>query len=404
MSEKIVAEQPWYIKYTFALAGIILTIYAMIMAKSLLLPILFALFFSILLSPVCGKIEQKNIPRVVSSIAGILIAALFIGGLGYFFSNQVASFAQDSSMFTERLEELLEQAEVFLLSWFAIEQELNLDRIFGVALEYIQNNAANLTQQLTGAASILTAIFLIPVYMFLILLFRDLLKNFVIKAIARGDSEAEEKVRLIISKIKRLVQNYINGLTIVIAILAVLYSVMLLVIGVEHAIFFGVFAAMLNVIPFVGPLMGSVLPILYSVITMDSLIYPLIILAGFYVVQLMEGNLLTPMIVGSQVSMNALVTLILIFAGAQIWGLAGMILFIPLGAIMKIIFDEVDSLKPFGYLMGRDTSDKSEERSRIAQKISKLTEKAKKKSKHIKDTGGEEDDTQSGHSKDQENG
>lgn len=393
MSEKIVAEQPWYIKYTFALAGIILTIYAMIMAKSLLLPILFALFFSILLSPVCSKIEEKKIPRIISSLAGILIAGLFIGGLGYFFSIQVASFAQDSSMFTERIEELLEQAEVFLLSWFAIEQELNLDRVFGVALEYIQNNAANLTQQLTGAASILTAIFLIPVYMFLILLFRDLLKNFVIKAIARGDSGAEEKVRTIISKIKRLVQNYINGLMMVISILAVLYSVMLLIIGVEHAIFFGVFAAMLNVIPFVGPLMGSVLPILYSIITMDSLIYPLIILAGFYVVQLMEGNLLTPMIVGSQVSMNALVTLILIFAGAQIWGLAGMILFIPLGAIMKIIFDEVDSLKPFGYLMGRDIDDKSEERSLIAQKISKLTEKAKKKTKLTEDDGGGEDDT-----------
>ncbi|PWN06657.1 AI-2E family transporter [Rhodohalobacter mucosus] len=381
MSEKVVAVQPWYIKYTFALAGIILTIYAMIMAKSLLLPFLFALFFSILLSPVCSKIEEKKIPRIVSSLAGILIAILFIGALGYFFSIQFASFAEDSSMFAERLEELLEQVEAFLLSWFAIEQELNLDRVFGVAIEYIQNNAANLTQQLTGAASILTAIFLIPVYMFLILLFRDLLKNFVIKAIARGDSGAEEKVRLIISKIKRLVQSYINGLVMVILILAVLYSVMLLVIGIEHAIFFGVFAAMLNVIPFVGPLMGSVLPILYSIITMDSLIYPLIILAGFYVVQLTEGNLLTPVIVGSQVSMNALATLILIFAGAQIWGLAGMILFIPLGAIMKIIFDEVESLKPFGYLMGRDTDDKSEERSRIAQRFSKLTEKAKKKSK-----------------------
>jgi predicted PurR-regulated permease PerM len=370
-------DNNWYVKYTYVLAGLILTIYAMIMAKSILLPLLFALFFSILLSSLCGWLERFSIPRFLSALMGMLIALIVILGIGFFFYNQMTAFAGDIDMFVERLEVLFESMEEFLLTWFAIEGEINLDRVVNASIDYIRENAASLTRGVTGAASILTATFLTPIFIFLILLFRDLLKNFVIRAFAQGDPEIERKVMGIIQKVKTLVQKYITGLLIVIAILAVLNSTMLLIIGVDHAIFFGVFAAMLNVIPFLGPIMGSILPILYALITMDSLLYPLIILLGFYIIQLFESNLFTPVIVGSQVSMNALATLLLIIIGAQIWGLAGMILFIPIGAILKIIFDEVESLKPYGYLLGRVTGDKSEERSPLAKKISRFSKMAK---------------------------
>jgi predicted PurR-regulated permease PerM len=384
MVDSTLSESKWYVRYTYVLAGIILTIYSMIMAKAVLLPILFALFFSILLAPLCGWIEKRGLPRFLAALLSIFAGIVMIGLIGFFFYNQMSEFAADSDMFVERLEELLATVESFIATTFSIETELNFDLLIAAVVDYVQENASSLTRGLSGAASLLTAVFLVPVYMFLILLFRDLLKNFLKKAFARKDSGREEKVDRIITNVKTLVQKYISGVLIVIGILAVLNSTMLLVIGLDHAIFFGVFAAMLNVIPFIGPLMGSVLPILYSLITMDSLIYPLIILAGFYVVQLLEGNLFTPVIVGSSVSMNALATLILLFMGAQIWGLAGMILFIPLGAIFKIVCDEVDSLNPYGYLLGRDTGDKSEERSTLAKKISKLSEKAKNKADHLK--------------------
>ncbi len=388
-------DKRWYVKYTYVLAGLILTIYAMIMAKSVLLPFLFALFFAILLAPVAGKLESFRIPRFLAAFGAILLGLLVIVGIGFFFYNQVLAFAEDAEMFAERLEELFESADGFLATWFAFEGEINLDRIVNAVVEYVQENAASLTRGLSGAASILTAVFLVPIYVFLILLFRDLLKNFLIKAFGKGESTREIKVQNIITKIKTLVQKYITGLLMVIAILAVLNSTMLLIIGVDHAIFFGVFAAMLNVIPFIGPIMGSILPILYSLITMDSLIYPIIILLGFYIIQLFESNLFTPVIVGSQVSMNALVTLLLIFIGAQIWGLAGMILFIPLGAILKIICDEIDSLKPYGYLLGKSTDDKSEERSALAKKISEFSEKAKEKAGIGEDDGNENEDESS---------
>lgn len=370
-------EVRWYVKYTYILAALILTVYAMIMAKSILLPLLFALFFSILLSPFCGWLERFKVPRFLSSFAGILLGLIILFGIGFFFYSQMIAFTQDADMFAERLEELLGSMEGFFSTWFAVEGEINLDRVVSASFEWIQENTTSLTRGITGAASTITSIFLVPIYMYLMLLFRDVLKNFALKAFGKGNEESTIKVHSIILKVKTLVQKYITGLLMVIAILAVLNSIMLMVIGIEHAIFFGVFAAMLNVIPFVGPIMGSILPILYSLITMDSLFYPFIILLGFYIIQLFESNLFTPTIVGSQVSMNALATLLLIFIGAQIWGLAGMILFIPLGAIIKVICDEVDSLNHFGYLLGRPTDDKSDEASLFAKKVRALSKRVK---------------------------
>lgn len=370
-------EARWYVKYTYIMAALILTVYAMIMAKSILLPLLFALFFSILLSPFCGWLEQYKVPRFLSSFAGILLGLIILFVIGFFLYSQMIAFTQDADMFAERLEELLGSMEGFFATWFAVEGEINLDRIVSASFEWVQANTLSLTKGITGAASTITLIFLVPVYMYLMLLFRDVLKNFALKAFGKGKKENTIKVRSIILKVKTLVQKYIAGLLMVIAILAVLNSVMLIIIGIDHAIFFGVFAAMLNVIPFVGPIMGSILPILYSLITMNSLFYPLIILLGFYIIQLFESNLFTPTIVGSQVSMNALATLLLIFVGAQIWGLAGMILFIPLGAIIKVICDEVDSLNHFGYLLGRPADDKSGEGTLFAKKIRALSKKVR---------------------------
>ncbi|HMB41891.1 MAG TPA: AI-2E family transporter [Balneolaceae bacterium] len=369
----------WYVKYTYYIAALCITVFAMIMAKSVIVPLLFSLFFSILLAPISSWLERYNIPRMLSSLAALLVGILVLFGIGFFFYSQMTDFAADAEMFTDRLEELLNSLEGFLSAWFSIEGEINLDRIVTELAAFIQDNMTSLTRGLSGAASAITTFFLVPIFMYLILLLRGMLKTFLLMAFGGDNGKERERVEVIISKIKILVQRYIAGLLMVITILAILYSTLLTVIGIDHAIFFGSFAAMLNVIPFIGPFLGSILPILYALITMDSLIYPLIIIAGFYVVQMLEGNLFTPVIVGSQVSMNALATLILIFVGAQIWGLSGMILFIPLGAILKIIFDEVDSLKHYGYILGRSEEEKTRKKGKFAKKVSSMTRKKSEK-------------------------
>lgn len=372
------AETKWYVKYVYGLAAAALTVYVMVVAKPVIVPLLFSIFFAILLLPVSQWLERYKLPRVLSSFGAILFGIILFSSILFFFYSQMNDFAQDADMFVERLNEMLASANQLLGDYFAIES-IRLDQIAQTLINFVRDNVGSITQQIGGAASTLTSVLLVPIFVFLILLLRDILKNFLMKAFGQGNSDQEKKVTTIMVNVKSTVQSYITGVLIVMGILSVLYSILLTVIGVDHAIFFGVFAGMMNIIPFIGPLFGSILPILYALITMDSLFYPLIILLGFYVIQLFEGNLITPVIVGSQVSMNALVTLLLLVVGAQIWGLSGMILFIPLGAIVKVICDEVDQLNHYGYVMGRTTEDKSEERSILAKKVRELSKKTSQK-------------------------
>lgn len=364
--------------YTYILAAIMLTVYAMIIAKSLIQPLLFSLFFSILLSPFCGFMERYKIPRYFSVPIAITCGILVLFGIGFFFYSQLTDFAGDTDIFQKRFEEIAGSLQDFLGSWFGIEQVIDLQMLLDSIQEIIRENTATLTSGLAGAASALTSIFLVPVFMFFMLLYRDFLKQFFIRLFGDKEESKSDTAKLIIEKVKNVVQGYLTGIIVVIFILAALNSIMLLIIGVEHAFFFGTFAAMLNIIPFVGPLFGAVLPVVYSLFTMDSLIIPLIIMAGFYVIQLMEGNIFTPIIVGNKVSINAFVALLLLFIGAQIWGIIGMILIIPIGAILKVIFDEVESLQPIGFVMGTVPDEYKSDKSVFAEKMRKFSERVSK--------------------------
>lgn len=387
-------NQSWVATYTYILAAIMLTVYAMIVAKSLIQPLLFSLFFSILLSPLCGLMENYKIPRYLSVPIAITSGILVLFGIGFFFYSQLTDFAGDTDIFQERFEEIAGNLQAFLESWFGIEQIIDFQMILDSIQNIIRENTATLTSGLAGAASALTSIFLVPVFMFFMLLYRDFLKQFFMRLFrSNGDMESDT-TKLIIDKVKIVVQGYLTGIIVVIFILAVLNSTMLLIIGIEHAVFFGTFAAMLNVIPFVGPLFGAVLPVLYSLFTMDSLIIPVVIMAGFYVIQLMEGNIFTPIIVGNKVSINAFVALLLLFIGAQIWGIIGMILIIPMGAILKVVFDEVDSLKPIGFVMGTVPDKYTSGKSVLAEKMSEFSDRVGKEKE--KETMNAENDSSDG--------
>ncbi len=384
--------EKWYIKYTFILALLIMSVYIMIVAKSVLQPLLFAFFFSILLSPLCGRLESYKVPRILAAIISILFGLLVLFGVGFFFYTQISAFVDDLDVFRERFEELLANVQNFLETRFGYEGLIDFELFRTTVYDFFSENTDSLARGLADAASVLTAIFLVPVFMFFLLLFRDFLKEFVLRAFGRHSDEHFRKVSTILDNVKMVVQKYISGILIVIVILAILNSTMLWIIGVDHAVFFGVFAAMLNVIPFIGPIMGSILPILYALFTMDSLFYPIIILLGFYIIQLFESNLFTPAIVGSQVSLNAFVALLLLFIGAQIWGLIGMILIIPIGAILKVIFDEVESLQPYGFVMGRVPPKMELKKGMLAQKISEFSDKVKREEETDSESESDEEE------------
>ncbi|MEX2585570.1 MAG: AI-2E family transporter [Balneolaceae bacterium] len=369
-------KEKWYVTYTVVLIAIMLTVYSMILAKSVLLPLLFAIFFAILLSPLCNWLERYRIPRVLSALFVILGVGLILVGIGFLFYTQILEFVEDLDLIEQRFRELLDETETLLSTWFGMEMLIEFNSLEDRLIALFRDNVDSLRRGLASAASVLTAVFLVPIYLFLMLIFRNFLQEFLLQAFGRGGDEQLERATRIFQNITEVIQQYITGVIIVIMILAVIDTFMLWMVGVNHYLFFGIFAAMLNVIPFLGPIFGSIFPTVYALLTMDSLLYPFIIVISFYVIQLFEGNLFTPVIVGSKVSMNALMTLFLLFVGAQIWGLAGMILFIPMGAMLKVIFDEFDSLRPYGFLLGRVPSGMHSRKGPLARRISELGQQA----------------------------
>ena len=358
-------------KMTVILGGLMLFVFFMIQASSILVPFLFAVFFSILLAPMTSFFERYRIHRIFASLFSVLIGITFLAGVIFFFYNQIVSFAQDLGMIEQRINELFDQFSGFINAYLDVEPDAQLESAEEAIISFLRDNVEPLTRGVMTAATTVTMFFLIPIYVFLLLMYREFLRDFFIMAFARSSS-GDGKVEKVLNKVRGVVQNYITGMFFVICILAVLNSVTLLIIGVGHPLFFGVFAAILNVIPFLGPIIGSILPILYSLLTMDSLWYPIAVLASFYVIQLFESNLFTPMIVGQRVSLNPLVTLLAIFIGGQIWGLAGMILFIPGLAMLKEICDEVESLRPYGFLLGKVKTREETEREYLSGRFSGL--------------------------------
>ena len=194
----------------------------------------------------------------------------------------------------------------------------------------------------------MTTLLLTLVYTFLFLLYRTAFKEFILYHFRGGKRDRAEEM---VTKIQKVAQNYFFGIILIIIILGTLNGTGLWIIGLDYPFLFGFFAALLAIIPYIGTFIGGLLPTLYALINYDS-IWTAVAVVGLYVsVQAVEGNILTPKIVGSRVSLNPLIALVSLFIGGLIWSIAGMILFIPIIGILKVIFDSIDTFKPYGLLL-----------------------------------------------------
>lgn len=339
-------------KVTLLLISLSLLVQIMIGWQSIIVPLVVSAFLSFLLKPMVSWLEKKGIPRILASLAGLISIIVFISGVVYFFYSQIKNFDEDFegiknriADFEARLPDILRPESI----------DLSLESIFS----YIQENLKPIFDGVMNVAGSLTLIYLIPIYVILMLHYRDFLFAFLIKVVSKNNSGDDALEKLIV-KIRNVIQNYISGMFFVICILFVINSLALIILDIRHAFLFAAFAAILNIIPFIGPLIGSALPIAFALLTKDSLITPLAVFAAFVIIQSAESSIITPNIVGRNVSINPLVTLITLFVGAKIWGVVGMILFIPMVAVIKEIFMQIDGLKPYAYVLGTPDHDKKE--------------------------------------------
>jgi predicted PurR-regulated permease PerM len=225
-----------------------------------------------------------------------------------------------------------------------LEQSLN---------EFLQSVGTYLSMIVMATTGTLTTIGIILIYIFFFMFYRSKFKNFLLMITPSGK---HEKTNLIITQISYVTQQYLSGVLIVVVILAVLNSVGLIIISIRHALFFGILAGILNIIPYIGSFLGGLLPFVMALLTRESWGPAIAVACVFAFNQFMENNFLTPHIVGGKVKVNPLATIIALLIGGYLWGVAGMIMFIPFLGIAKIIFDNIETLNPYGYLIGEETN------------------------------------------------
>lgn len=342
---------PGYLKVLAILLLIIVVIFILTIGRSLLIPLFLGGYIAMLMIPFCNWMESNRIPRILSGIISLLSAIIGILGLIFLVILQVRNFARDFDDVTDRLNNYLfdldKLASDLLGADLGITDGIDKAQIFNL----LESNSDTVSNFLLNTIGSLAGVVLVPVFIFFMLIYRDHLSEFIARLFREHNNEdVKEKIK----SLRKVVQYYILGVFKVMGILAVMNTAVLYVIGVKHALFFGIFAALLNIIPYLGPFLGAILPFIFVFLTMDGLFYPIMVVISFTVIQMIESNFLTPKIVGSNVNLNALVTFVGLLVGGAIWGVVGMILIIPTLAIMKRIFDLQESTKPFSFLFGEE--------------------------------------------------
>ncbi|WP_200975540.1 AI-2E family transporter [Echinicola sp. 20G] len=317
--------------------------------KSVLVPMMFALIISIMLYPLCNLLERIKFPRAAASILSVIVATLVLSGLMYFIVHQVIVIGKDGQDIATNFGNIYDSIQKWFESKFGLEPGQLTNQIREEAHKSVSNIGKYLTTVFSSAGGTLANGVLVPLYTFFFLYYRDFFKDFLIQA-AKG--APAEKVVETISRIYHVIQSYLLGLVTVMGIVAVLNTVGLLMMGIEYAWFFGTLAAILILIPYIGVAIGSLIPALYALATMDSSWYALGVIGWFQVVQFLEGNFITPNIVGGKVSLNPLVAIVSLILGGMLFGLGGLILAIPMVAVIKIVFDMTEATQPFSFLIG----------------------------------------------------
>lgn len=340
---------PFYVKATILFVGLFALFTILYIAQAIIIPLVFAIIIAVLLSPVVNFMVRKGINRVIAIVITMFLTVMIIAILGLLLFSQVNRFIESWPALVDKFSELLNQSLSWISIYFDIKPQKILEWIAETKTEIINSGGAAIGHTLVFVGGLLIAVFLIPVYVFIILFYQPLLLDFVHK-LFRADHQS--KVTEIIIQTKTVIQRYLVGLIIEAAIVATLNSAALLILGIEYAILLGILGAFLNVIPYIGGIVAVAMPMLVAVVTKSSAWYPVYVLIVYYIIQLIDNNYIVPIIVSSKVKINALFSIIVVFVGNALWGIPGMFLSIPMLAIVKLIFDHIDPLKPWGFLLG----------------------------------------------------
>lgn len=335
----------------FTLAFAVLVIAIMVIAKSILIPLSLALLLSFILHPLHKRLQVKfgNIGAAFTVLLGFFLVII---GVLTFFSAEILSLSDQLTDFGDKLMIIFTDSVVFVNENLSFLGNFDKDQLLEDGRAWIKQGAAGLLgKTFSNTASFLTGIFTMIIYTFLFLIY----KKSLVSAFKKFASEENENQYLkMLKKIQLVGQKYLSGMLTLILILGLANSTGLWIIGLDNPFLFGFLAATLSIIPYIGTTIGASIPVLYGFISSDELWVPLAVAGMFWLIQVIESNFLSPKIVGNSVNVNAFAAILSLIVGASVWGVAGMVLFLPFAAMLKVICESYIPLQPLALLIGDD--------------------------------------------------
>jgi len=378
MALKTFTRLPFYTKLACVLFSLFALGTLVILAKDILSPLIFSCLFAILLMPLARFFERRiRLPRGAAAMIAVILLLSVITLILYVIGSQIADLVKDWPAFQAQISRSLWNFRGWVSANFGITRRKQLNVVNSAASKVTSPDAAMLGTTLLSLSSILLFLVFTFIYTFFFLMYRRLILKF-LESVFLNENKA--KVHEIIEQVQMILRKYITGLLIEMTIIATTVSVTLSVLGVQYAILLGLITGICNLIPYLGIFSAAVISATVTLGTAQNGNLVFYVLVTFLVTHLVDSNVILPFIVGSKVRINALITVLGIVIGEMFWGISGMFLSIPVIAVFKIIFDRVDSLKPWGIILG----DEEKPQNKLATRL-----KVKNKKIEVSDSAGD---------------
>ncbi|WP_235942051.1 AI-2E family transporter [Pontibacter fetidus] len=344
-----IKNMPVTARRALEIMGLFFLGWAIVLGHSILAPLLLAFFISIMMLPVYRFLQRLKIPDILAIILSLLVLIVVFGLIIWFFSIQIGNLISDFPLIQRNVTQHLKT----LSDWVGSKTPFSTAE----QVKFISEQSNKLLNYggtlLSGAAGSVTSVVillgLLPIYIFLLLFYKNLLLRFVFLWFPE---EEHEKVEETLREMQVIIKSYLFGLLIQVTYMTILLGGILLIIGIKHALLIGLIFAFLNLIPYVGALLGNIIGVLLTLASSSEL-WPILTVLGVIAgVQFLDNNILMPRIVGSKVKINALATIVGVIVGGELAGIAGMFLSLPIIAVLKVVFDRTEDYKQWGVLFG----------------------------------------------------
>ncbi len=336
-------------RFFFIFASIALIIWGMIVARTILVTLVWSLLLALIILPMTKWLEKHLKYKVLAISIGILVLIVVIGSVLYLLLSQSFALINDLPRLTEKLGTAITEVRQFADQQLGIPYQEQPSELMVRLSNIFQESIGTLSNTFLDALGTIGMISLVPLFIFLILFYQQRMHEFIERLYTGKDSASVLKM---FDDATAVVEKYLRGMIIDTFIVAILAAIVFYALGIKYGIFFAVLVAVLNLIPFIGVFIASTVSILFAFITKDSLWYPILVMLLLWGIQLLENNIIKPYIVGREIDLNPFAVILAVFVGGMIWGVSGMVLFIPMLGAAKVVFDRTQELKPYSYLLG----------------------------------------------------